>query len=300
MSALNELTREYNLALRNHLDSETRVKRLLAHIRSNIFYYMQAIWSMEPPDQRFLRLYKVQVPKLELSRIPDPHNPGSMIANRNYRVEVSATDDIFARFRTPGTEKHRAFMTGALQPVTEYRALVEVADLDNLLGFKGNYMVFPMKEHNALTEFMAAPYIDAAFGAMDPDELSNVSLAEYSRYVCCLHEHLTEEEFDELKPQLKKWLEAILADPLRNGDEIVVPTGSMFIEALPGTHPLLEAFKLRHRELDVYKVQSDIRKAEIGNLRLASRLLNAEREDPEIDKKVVIEGAAPIVVDPDV
>ena len=31
--------------------------------------------------------------------------------------------------------------------------------------------------------------------------------------------------------------------PGTDGDEIVVPTDSLFIEALPGVHPILEDFK---------------------------------------------------------
>ena len=231
------------------------------HIRNNIFYYMQAIWSMEPPDQRFLRLHKVRVPVLELE-------------SRSYRVRVATDDDIFAPFREPGTEKHRAFLHGTLKHNAaggfDTKPLVEVAQLDILLGFKGNYMIFPMKEHNALTEFMAAPYVDSAFGAMDPDELANVNLEEYSRYVCCLHDTLPAAQFDALKPQLKSWLEKLLATPLRNGDEIVVPTGSLFIEALVDQNPMLEDFKLRHRELDVFNVDQDIRKKAFENLRLAA------------------------------
>jgi hypothetical protein len=299
VNSLHSLTTEYNNTLRNHLDNETRVKRLLVHIRNNIFHYMQAIWNMEPPDQRFLRLHKVQVPQIELARIADPAHAGATLPNKQYRVEVLASDDIFQSFREPGTTKHHAFMTGVMQPITEFKSLVEVADLDTMLGFKGNYMIFGLKQHNALTEFMAAPFVDSAFGAMDPDELSNVSLGDYSKYVCCLHEKMTDTEFDAIKAQLKKWLELLLADPVRNGDEIVVPTNSLFIEALPGTHPLLENFKLRHRELDVYKVQADVRKAELENLRLAARLLNSEREDPDIDKKISIEGGAAVVVGPD-
>ena len=295
---LHALTTDYIQSLQTHLDNETRCGRLLCHIRNNIFYYMQAIWSMEPPDQRFLRLHKVQIPQLELNTTVNPEN-GAAIPDRHYAVAVEISEDIFEDFREPGTEKHKAFMSGSLKPVTQFKPLVEVADLDNLLGFKGNYMIFPMKEHNALTQFMAAPYVDSAFGAMDPDELSNVSLEEYGKYVCCLHDKLPEEEFEALKPELRKWLELLLADPLRNGDEIVVPTNSLFIEILPGTHPLLENFKLRHRELDVYKVQSEVRKAELENLRLAARLLNAEREDPDIEKKIIIEGNAAAGIDVD-
>ena len=232
MNILHTLTDQYNKTLQAWLDNETKVKRLLVHIRNNIFYYMQAIWSMEPPDQRYLRLHKVQVPTLELK-------------SRSYRVKVAKENedqDIFARFREPGTEKHRAFLHGELRhdPSVKPKPLVEVADLDTLLGFKGNYMIFPMKEHNALTEFMAAPYIDSAFGAMDPDELSNVTLDQYSKYVCCLHDTMSEADFDAIKGPLKGWLEKLLANPLRNGEEIVVPTGSLFIESLVDPNPILE------------------------------------------------------------
>jgi hypothetical protein len=285
ISTLHTLTEQYNKAVQARLDNETRVRRLLVHIRNNIFYYMQAIWSMEPPDQRYLRLYKVQVPVLELE-------------NRSYRVKVqkeSDVDDIFARFRKPDTEKHRAFLHGTLKHnadgAFDTKPLVEVADLDNLLGFKGNYMIFAMREHNALTEFMAAPYVDSAFGAMDPDELSNVTLDEYSKYVCCLHDSLSTEDFDALKPQLLAWLRKLLATPLRNGDEIVVPTGSLFIESLVDPNPILEDFKLKHRELDVCKVQEEVRRAQLESLRLAARLLHDEREDPDVEKKIVVTGS---------
>jgi hypothetical protein len=282
VNTLHTLTDNYNKTLTDRLDNETKVKRLLVHICSNIFYYMQAIWSMEPPDQRYLRLYKVQVPILELE-------------SRSYRVKVQPDDDIFAAFREPGTEKHKAFLHGTLKHnaggTFETKSLVEVADLDTLLGFKGNYMIFPMKAHNALTEFMSAPYIDSAFGAMDPDELSNVNLDQYSRYICCLHEKLPADQFEALKPELKAWLANLLATPLRNGDEIVVPTGSLFIEALVDPNTVVEDYMLKHRELDVFKVGEEVRKAGLENIRLAARLLNAEREDPDIDRKIVVEGA---------
>jgi hypothetical protein len=301
VNQLHVLTGAYNDTLREHLDNETRVKRLLVHLRSNILYYMQAIWGMEPPDQRFLRLHKAQVPQLEFDQIADPNQPGTFVPDRRYRVQVNPIPDVFSAFREPGTSKHRAFLTGRIKPVTSFvpNALVDVADLDNLLGFKGNYMIFPLKEHNALTEFMAAPYVDAAFGAMDPDELANVNLETYARYVCCLHDRLPADEFAAMEPALKEWLKLLLADPLRNGDGIVVPTDSLFIEALPGTHPLLEDFKLRHRELDAYKVAEEVRTAQLENLRLSARLLHDEREDPAIEKKIVIEGHLDPMIDAD-
>ena len=50
---------------------------------------------------------------------------------------------------------------------------------------------------------------------------------------------------------------------------VIVPSNSLYIEALPGTHPLLEDFKLIHRAIDVKKVQAEARHAELENLRLA-------------------------------
>jgi hypothetical protein len=283
MDTLHKITAEYNKTLRQHLDYEVQIKRLLVHLRDNIIYYMQAIWSMEPPDQRFLRLQKVQVPHLELD-IDSEGEP-----RRTYEVDVIPSEDVFEMFRSEGTQKHKALMTGVLKKPFTFKALIQVADLDKPLGFKGNYMIFPLKQHNALTEFMAAPYIDAAFGAIDPDELSNLNLNDFSKFICCLHDN-DPELFEEYKDELRDWYGQLLADPLRNGDEIVVPSGSLYIEALPAAYPILEDFKLRHRQLDVFKGQAEARKLELENLRYAARLLSDEREDPDVEKKIVVEG----------
>jgi hypothetical protein len=40
--------------------------------------------------------------------------------------------------------------------------------------------------------------------------LTNINLEEYSKYICCLHDNLTPEKFEELKPVLVKWLPLIL------------------------------------------------------------------------------------------
>lgn len=131
---------------------------------------------------------------------------------------------------------------------------------------------------------------------MDPDEMSNINLEEFSKYICCLH-HEDPEQYESLKPVLKEWLSQLLADPLRNGDEIIVPTGSLFIEMLPSDKSLMEDFKLKHREWDVYKVQAEVRKLELENIRYAARLLKDERGDPDIDKKIVVLGDG---IDPDI
>ena len=77
---------------------------------------------------------------------------------------------------------------------------------------------------------------------------------------------------------------------------MIVPTTSLYIEALVGTHPLLEDFKLIHRALDVKKVQADVRHAELENIRLASRALKGKDEDPDIEKKIIVENGGGVVI----
>ena len=59
---------------------------------------------------------------------------------------------------------------------------------------------------------------------------------------------------------------------------------------LPSSKSLLENFKLLHREWDVYKVQAEVRKIELENIRYAARLIEKEREDPDIERKIVVDG----------
>ena len=82
----------------------------------------------------------------------------------------------------------------------------------------------------------------------------------------------------------------LLEDPLRNGDEIIVPTGSLYIEMLLSANTLLEDFKLFHREWDVYKVQGEVQLAALENLRLSKRILQDKLDDPKIDKTILVQG----------
>jgi hypothetical protein len=279
VNTLHQLTDDYNKVMREHLDKKTMVARLETHIKNNIIYYIQAIWSLEPPDQRFMRLLNVEVPFLEFD--------GTLTCD----VQNKPEDDLFAEFRNKTTDErlHRGWVRAKFAVGTPKR-LIEVADLDNLLGYHGNYMVFALKKHNALTELMAMPYVDASFGAMDPDQLSNISLEDYARYVCALKEQLSPTAFDALTPTLKNWLKLLLADPLRNGDEVVIPTSSLYIEIMVSANTLLEDFKLRHREMDVYKVEEEVRMQALENLRYAKRILLDRLEDPHVDKQIAVQG----------
>jgi hypothetical protein len=281
ITALNALTEEYTKALSDHLNRKEQIARLCVHIKSNIMYYMQAIWSHEPPDQRYFRLHEVQVPKLK----------GKM----TYKLEP----DPDAVPEPPNWSKpYKLAASCELDPNLEFENLEEVADLNNLLGFKGNYMMFPLKKSNVLTDFMMLPYLDPVVGLRDPDLLGNWTLTNFVEYVCCLRKKLSQAEFEKLLPGLMKAYQRLVNEPGSDGETITVPTDSLLIEALPGTHPILEDFKLMHRAVDVKKVEAEVRAAEFENIRAAARLLAGEREDPTIEKKVVIEGGQTVSVTP--
>lgn len=271
---LQGLSNKYNEKLSEKLQKDVQIARLKVHIKQNILHYMHGIWSHEHPDQRFFRLHNVEVPTLsgEMRLRIDPQ-----IHPRKIKTGYHTQKPAFRFTIIPNIDR-------------EFTTLEKVADLDNLLGFKGNYMIFGLKENNALTDYMMAPYIDQELGLKDPDEFGNWTLDDFSLYVCHLKKDLPEEEFNQLVPDLTEAYKKLLNDPLRQGEEIIVPTGSLFIEALPGTHSILEDFKLIHRAIDVKKVQAEVRGMELENIRLAARLQAGELEDPDVGKKVIVEG----------
>jgi hypothetical protein len=83
----------------------------------------------------------------------------------------------------------------------------------------------------------------------------------------------------------------------RDTEEIIVPTGQLFIEALPGDHAVLEDFKLLHRQLDAEKVDAEVRAAYLDAVRAASRLRAGDFEDPDVERSILVRGAANIDVD---
>ena len=117
-----------------------------------------------------------------------------------------------------------------------------------------------------------------------------MTLNEFSDFVCCLKEELEPVVFEQIKPELIELLKRLLTSPLRDNEDIVVPTDSLFIEALPGSHPILEDFKLMHRAIDVNMADAQHKEQILENIRRAARLLEDELEDPDIEAKYIFEG----------
>ena len=85
---------------------------------------------------------------------------------------------------------------------------------------------------------------------------------------------------------------------MRENEEIIVGTGNLYIEALPGAHSIMEQFKHLHRQIDVKAAQEELRATAIDNVRKAQRVLNKNLEDPDIEAKYVFEGNGSATVVP--
>ena len=270
-------------ATKEHFEKLTGVDRLRVHVKDNILYYMQAIWSHEPPDQRYFRLYDLDVP---------------VIVATIHGTIINLDGSDIPQWRSSNGE----FVTTTLpippKAAVEMRKLVDVADLDTLLGYKGNYMIFPLKENNYLTWHMMQDYLEVGdeLTLRDPDEFADYTLEEIQELAECFYQR-DRQAFKLQEPQFKQEIINRLLSTRKESDLVVVPTSSLYIEALVGTHPLLEDFKLIHRGLDVKKVQAEVRHAELENTRLAARALKGKDGDPDIDKVVVVGDRKNVTID---
>lgn len=292
-STLATMRSEFHNLLSKHLGEVTQVERLARHIYQNIIHYMQAIWSHEPNDQRFLRLKDVPVPILEES-----------LLSHFYDFDVAQPEFDFDSILDPlvgaGEEQPNLPPQPDNIPTSP---LSEIADLSSPLGFMGNYMILPMYETNVITDFMMNPYVEFAEGEYrisDPDPVGNISLDEFSDYVCCLKKELSDDEFNRYVPGLKERLKVLLQRSVRENEEIIVGTGNLYIECLPGAHSVMEQFKNLHRQIDVKAAQEELRTKAIDNIRRAKRILNEDLEDPDIEAKYIFEGGGNATVVPPV
>jgi hypothetical protein len=289
-AALSAATNAYAKARAQHGNHLLQIAALRTHFKENVLYYMQAIWSYTFSDELFFSLVNVKVPKLAATQktysLKAPDNIPISITPKPGQVVLEV--DVDLQLQTN------------LDPSTDFVTLGEVADLDNPLGFKGNYIIYPLRQSNPLTDFMMLPYIDSELGIHDPDQLGSWTPEDFAQYATCLlqqeKDKLSESDYTALQSQLQDQYQTIVSNPAPTSDVVIVPTSSLYIEALPGAHPLLENFKLEHRAIDVQKAKGEARKQELENLRYAARLLGSELGDPDFDKQVLVTGASGVDV----
>ena len=312
VSALQASTEAYTTAVRDQLNRRTAIDRLRVHVKENILYYMQAIWLHEPPDQRYFRVYDkpidwpatagvswvVEHPPTPPTAPPtDSGGFTPSVDSLSGSIDVPPLDlgeaakAISTVFDDPSAD-YPLLIFKLIKPVLDggTRLLHEVADIDNLIGFKGNYAIFPLKEHNAITLYMSQAFLDTEFGVKDPDPWGEIPPASDAVEIArCAWHHPGTNEDD--RKAITKWLLRMLANQRKVSEEVIIPTGQLFIEALTGSHTLLEDFKLRHRALDVEKARAEMVQAKLEALRYAARISEGKLDDPEIQTQILGAGA---------
>ncbi|WP_133485106.1 hypothetical protein [Aliiroseovarius marinus] len=286
MTALENATRVYVEAVEKRLNRRTQIDRLILHVKDNILHYMQAIWAREHVDQRYLRFYddEIQWPGQAAGTVVDTQtvarpNPLATVAWPPMVPVPDIPDELYIDIEVPRFR--------------QTRKLYEVTDLGNLLGFRGNLGVFPLTEHNALSTFMAQEFMDVQFGLRDPSPLSFLPTATEAIEIAeCSwkNKELTETG----RKRIAEWLMDTLAAAHKISREVTVPTGELFIEALPGAHPLLEDFKLKHRAFDAALAATNVRASQLDLIRRAMKLMEDDTGDPDIDRVVQVQGASQI------
>jgi hypothetical protein len=285
LTALQTAVDKYTAAATRHYAMEAQIDRLRLHVKDNIIYYMQAIWTHEPSDQRYFRLYNLDVPVCE-SNASDTVTVQCMTVQQGAQLSAAT---MARAFNADLVSASASFPPPTL--CAEMKKLHQVADIDSLIGFKGNYMIFPLVDfNNYMAWYLVHNYVelDPTAGLIvsdpDPDADATPQALENAMKAICARDPAT---FAENETQFEEVMLRLLSDQAEQ--MVIVPSDHLYIEALPGTHPILEDFKLMHRALDVKKVQAEVRHAELENLRLAARLANGEYGDPDIQKKIVIE-----------
>ena len=243
--------------------------RLQVHIRDNIFHYMHAIWAVTHPDNRFFELYDNEVP----FHTPNPADytlrpaPAPAVLQNLPGIEDTGTD-LELTIAAPDTTT-----------VPPLRRLADIADLDRPLGFRGNLVIFELRQCSQLTDHMVAEYLDPVSGIADPGALSGISTGELIDYIeAAIQAGILDD--GELN-RLKEIAHQLHHDQRDWADELVLPTGQLFLEALKGQTTLLEPFKLVHRGLDALSAEEDVRAKRIDALRRVRKLAQSDLErDP--------------------
>lgn len=264
-SALEEATRRLSEALKQKAQRDTSIMQLRLHVKNNIFHYMQQHWMREHPDTRYFSLYDREVPFFS----PNP---------ADYRMRAARPEELSQEI--PGLQREgRAYVLEFVPPAPPAsldslprRKLGDIADLDRLLGFRGNFAIFPLRACCQLTDVMLHPFADEYFGVRDPAYELPYTGAELLAYAQAAWRDPDAGLDDAGREQLARMVvDAMLRWPDAE-QEIVLPTGQLFMEAIKGDSTLLEPFKLAHRGLDVLKAEEEVRTKRIDALRRAARI----------------------------
>lgn len=268
-AAVKEAVDEFTETAVKRRRSQLATARLQVHIRDNIFHYMHAIWASTHPDNRFFELYNRRVPF---------HTPRAA----DYNLQPFAGNSVLPQLPgidDGGTDYELAVKAPDVTQVPPRRRLADIADLDRPLGFRGNSVVFELRQCSQLTDHMAAQYIDRITGVASPGSLSGVTTDELLDYLeeAIRQKLLSAQQLVDLKVLALR----LYREQQNWSDELVLPTGQLFLEGLKGATSLLEPFKLVHRGLDVLSAEEEVRARRIDSLRRVRKVAQSDLErDP--------------------
>lgn len=267
---LAQAVERFNEAFRKFAAQIILVKKLQLHIKENVIYYMQAIWDHEDNHQMLMRLRHTQVPIIR----------GQVV----YSIAGSGANEEPPNWKRPINVVARA---SDFEVEDETIDLAEVADLSKPLGFFGNYRIFPLNELNPVSELLSVPFLSGRAGIHDPDWVGNYTVGDLENWAECLRSTLTEADFQVVKAKILDVMKRRLDNARPDSEEIVIPTGSLFIELLPGAHSVLENFKRQHRAIDVADALANVITKRLDHLRVAARIASDKLGDPSIEKVVI-------------
>ncbi len=144
IASLTAAQQAYSRANAEHQNHLLQIAGLRVHFKENMLYYMQAIWSFTFRDQIFFTLSSIKVPMLTAAAktysLAEPDELPLSMTPKPGQIVLEVHADVQ--------------LTTGLDPAQDFTTLAEVADLDNPLGYKGNYMIFPLRQSNPLTDFI--------------------------------------------------------------------------------------------------------------------------------------------------
>ncbi len=283
--AVSEAADAYSAAIQRKTRKDTAIRQLKLHLRQNILHYMHSIWDYKHQDQQFFELNDLEVPFLEA-------------ATRRCRLRRATADEV--ERSVPGIVRDGALYIvtcdAPLAPPVDTplprRRLGSIADLNRPLGYKGNYVIYPLKRCSYLTDYMSQEFVDDYFGLRDPSTSLGYTGEELLAYAS---EVLSDSSAALSASERAALISAVteqLSNPAQGSETVILPTGQLYMEALKGEQTLLEDFKLAHRGMDVLKVQEEVRTQRLDNLRRAARIVAdvPNLEDPDVEKTVVVHG----------
>ncbi len=285
-----EAAEHYTNAIKKQTQADTLIQQFQLHLRQNILHYMHTIWEAKHPDELFFQLVDTEVPFVESAT--------TSCSLREATAEERAMDvPGIVRDGTPYVVECSAPTAPDPADPLPMKRLGSIAHVDQLLGFKGNYAIFPLKVCSHITNFMMQEFVDDYLGIRDPANDSGFTTPELLEYSAEIWSDLNDVE----RTALNRLIADQLSKPNSDTETIILPTGQLYMEALKGEQALLEDFKLAHRGMDVLKVQEEIRESRLENLRRAGRLLGEEHDfsDPDIEKIIQVTGTSDIEVSDD-